>query len=231
VAITGKNCSDLALISATSHPEVVFAATGGTRVAENALQQLRGRMLEAAGRLGAPTSTRQDKVVAFDPEAGQILHDHLSITPGEASRDEWWSFLSIILLPDLATWRFPDQNERRFLGGVRNVFQRMWWRAYLLRDADNPDPWWLLKLPEDALVGLMERPGISSNREVSREIARGIAEVANLGPAVREDAWRDAYKQIRQRFPLVNFDALKADEVHAQIGGLCRNAIATFSRK
>lgn len=231
IAITGKKAPELAESAMSAHPEAVYAATGGTRVNDAVLRQLREKLLDAAHRLGAPGSTRQEKLLAFDPEAGRIMFELLPIAPGEASRDEFWSFLSLVLAPDLATWRFPDQNERRLLGGIRNVFQRLWWRAYLLFDADHEDPWWLLRLPEDALVGLMERPGISSNPLVARAIGRGIAEVASLPTDVREDAWRDAYKQIRQRFPLVNFDALSGTELAAQIGGICGNAIAAFSGK
>jgi hypothetical protein len=226
--ITGKAASELAGSASPSHPEAIYMATGGNRVSESALKALRENLLNAAHRLGAPTSARQDKLLAFDPEAGRILHDCLPIMPGEASRDEVWSFISLALLPDLATWRFPDQNERRLLGGVRNVFQRLWWRAHLLRDAESDDRWWLLRLLEDALVGLMERPGISSNPNVCRAIARGIAELTNLPSDVREDTWREAYKQIRQRFPLVNFDALPDREVAAQITAICRNATAVI---
>ena len=127
----------------------------------------------------------------------------------------------MVLLPDLATWRFPNQNDRRLMGGDRNTFQRLWWRAYLLSDASTDDPWHLLKLPEDAMVGLMERPGISSNPEVTRAIARTISRIAEALPnAKKEDGWRLAYKLIRQRIPLVNLDSLGPADLNEQLGSI-----------
>jgi Family of unknown function (DUF6339) len=228
--VVGKNASELLSFAESTHPEMIFAATGGNRVDVSVLKLLREKILAAARELGFPRPSRQEKQLAFDPQAGRVLFDSLPILPGEASRDDFWSFLSLVLLPDVATWRFPDQNERRFLGGVRNVFQRLWWRAHLLRDTENADPWWLLRLPEDALVGLMERPGISSNPLVTRTIARGIAEVAAMPADVREDAWREAFKRIRQRFPIVNVDALPPAELERQIREICTLTMAARAR-
>jgi hypothetical protein len=204
----------------------VFPATGGTCLTEAPLQKVRAALLEAARSLGFPKAVKQDALVAFDAAAGSVLLKELPIVPGEGARDDVWSFLTLVLAPDLATWRFPDQNERRMLGGVRNTFQRLWWRAYLLHDPGKRDPWHLLRLPEDALVGLMERPGISSNPAVTKSIALGIEEIASRLPsASREDGWREAYKRIRQRFPLVNLDALSDQEVASQIGEICAAVI------
>lgn len=189
------------------------------------LLDVRRRLLESAKGFGFP-DPRGGEPMKFDPEAAAILFQHLPICPGEASRDEVWSFMSSCLLPDLTTWRFPDQNDRRFLGGVRNAFQRLWWRAAMLREDDAPDPWALVRLPEDALVGLMERPGISSNRTVARAIATAIAKLAeSLPSALREDGWRAAYKRIRQRIPLVNLDALPQTELADQLESLCRQSV------
>ena len=149
----------------------------------------------------------------------------LRMSCGEACRNEVWNFIATILLPDLVTWRFPSQNERRFLGGDRNTFQRLWWRAYLLRESGAHDPWRLIRLPEDALVGLMERPGISSNPNVTRTIARAIVEiVVTLPSEQREAGWRLAYKLVRQRIPLVNLDALDEPQLISQINEVCRSA-------
>jgi uncharacterized protein DUF6339 len=224
--IKGRSVADLSGIETPDSADVVYPATGGARVRAEVLQDIRGRLLESARGFGFPDS-RGGEPLKFDPEAAAILFQHVPICPGEASRDDVWSFMSICLLPDLTSWRFPDQNDRRFLGGVRNAFQRLWWRAAMLREDDAPDPWGLVRLPEDALVGLMERPGISSNRLVARAIASAVAKLAeSLPSALREDAWRAAYKGIRQRIPLVNFDALSRGELATQLESLCQTAIA-----
>jgi hypothetical protein len=220
--IKGRSAADLSGLATPDSADALYPATGGTRIRTQALEEIRERLVACARAFGFPDS-RGGQSVKFDPEAASILFQHLPICPGEASRDDVWSFLSICLLPDLTTWRFPDQNDRRFLGGIRNTFQRLWWRAAMLRADDTPDPWALVRLPEDALVGLMERPGISSNRAVTRAIASAIERLAgSLPTALREDGWRDAYKRIRQRIPLVNLDALTPAELAAQLDALCR---------
>lgn len=206
----------------TNPADAIFPATGGTRVDPQAFVEVRARLVLSASQLGFPQTASPDIGTKFDHDAAAILFQDLPICPGEASRDEVWSFMSICVLPDLTTWRFPDQNERRFLGGVRNAFQRLWWRASMLRDESSNDPWWLIRLPEDALVGLMERPGISSNSTVARVIAQSIAKLsASLPARLREDAWRAAYKRIRQRVPLANLDSVTADVLVRQLGDLC----------
>lgn len=221
--LRGRTASELGVLATASTDLAEYAATGGTRVKADVLTEVRAKLVRSATGFGFPERNAGES--KFDAEAAAILLKHLPILPGEACRDDVWSFLCIRLLPDVTTWRFPDQNEMRFLGGTRNAFQRLWWRAFLLGDDEASDPWWLVRLPEDALVGLMERPGISSNRVVARSIARAIAALArSLPTALREDGWRIAYKLIRQRVPLVNLDAIPEDELAEQLSRLCEIA-------
>jgi Family of unknown function (DUF6339) len=224
--IQGKSPLQLTSLAGTDSADAVYPATGGGRVGQQVLADLRRRLLDCAKTLGFP-DPEDAEAVKFDHEAAGILLQHLPIAPAEASRDEVWSFISLCLLPDLATWRFPDQNSRRFLGGVRNTFQRLWWRAAMLKDDTVSDSLWLIRLPEDALVGLMERPGISSNNVVARSIARSIAKLAESLPTpLREDGWRAAYKRIRQRIPLVNLESLPEPALAEQLDTLCQAAMS-----
>jgi hypothetical protein len=231
IEIADKSSQSLGDMVSYGHPEATYAATGGSRVSGEVLTELRVAMLELAKRYGFPAAARREALLSFEPEAGALLHATMPIQPGEACRDEVWSFLTLIMLPDMAAWRFAERNEARFIGGARNVFQRLWWRAHVLEDPEHADRWWLLRLPEDALVGLMERPGISSNRTVSRLIAREISRIAALPTNIREDAWRDAYKRIRQRFPLVNLEALPEVDCAAQIAEICRGTVIEFQHR
>ncbi len=222
-SVSGKAVADLTRIAATQDATAVFGATGGARVQERILANLRSELVRAATELGFPNPSRKDITMSFDPIAAGILSDGLPISPGEASRDDVWAFLTLVLLPDIATWRFPDQQRNRLLGGTRNAFQRLWWRAQVLRDSSNTnDPIWLLRLPEDALVGLMERPALSSNPRVAVTIGRTIHALAAQTTATeREDAWRSAYKRIRQRLVLVSFDFLPDEDLRAVIRSTC----------
>lgn len=218
-------------IAGVAHVDVVFPATGGRRTSNAELQSLRDRVLEIARNEGFPQPVRQEAAARFDVKAAIEL-SALPMAPGEAARDDVWAFMSLVLLPDVACWRFSDRNERRLLGGVRNVFQRMWWRAFVLRDPDSRDEWHLLRLPEDALVGLMERPGISSNPVVAVEIARTIESLAgSVAPGDREDAWRDAYKRVRQRIPIVNLDWLPSGELRSLLQGIAKDTADAFAEE
>lgn len=207
--ILGKSPAQLSALVAASHQYATYAATGGARVPERTLHELRSSLVDAAQQLGFPGDVRKGVVVSFDARAARILAEQLPIAPGEASRDDVWAFLTLVLLPDIATWRFSDQQSSRVLGGVRNAFQRLWWRARVLHDAASREPYALVELPEDALVGLMERPALSSNPKVALAVAKAVSNLAkSLPPGAREDAWRDLYKRVRQRLVFVSFDML-----------------------
>ena len=222
--IAGRPATELRQIASALCAEAIYPGTGGTRVTEQALSQVREELMEQAVALGFPSHDGAE-AVRFDWSAGPLLLQRLRMQPGEASRTDVWSFLTLQLLPDIATWRFPNQNDRRFFGGVRNTFQRLWWRARLLHEPTAADPWHLMKLPEDALVGLLERPGISSNSRVTRSIASAISEsIKAVAPARRESSWRIAYKRIRQRIPLVNLDALEHSALKSQVSSIVAEA-------
>jgi len=221
--IRGKTPAELQASASETCAEAIYAATGGSWVKPQLLAGVRGELVSRARSLGFPDKNAGE--VRFDWIAAPILLTNLGMHPGEASRNEVWSFMAIQLLPDLATWRFPKQNTERFLGGTRNAFQRLWWRAYLLEDRDNEDPWHLVKLPEDALVGLMERPGISSNPFVTCMIAKAISELMGTLPSsLREEGWRLAYRRIRQRAFLTNLDAVEEAELQNQVRVICQRA-------
>jgi hypothetical protein len=93
----------------------------------------------------------------------------------------------------------------------------------MLQDTDHEaDPYWLLKLQEDALVGLMERPSLSSHPKVALVIAKGIHGLATKAVgSEREAAWRAAYKRIRQRIVLVNLEFLAEKDLRDLVTKAC----------
>jgi hypothetical protein len=136
---------------------------------------------------------------AFDVKAAALLHDQMDIVGGEASRPDVWTYLTTCIFPDVARWRFPHSaTMERFVGGAnfRNVFQRLWWRAEILKDPDNPDdPFWLLHaLKEDAMVGITERTRFVRNRPLARRTAREIIETG-----ASEEEWRRIIQRARER--------------------------------
>ena len=90
-------------------PDAVrFAATGGARVRAAELQALRQGLLELAtsSGLGAPP-TRQ-ATSRFDAEAAAWLSQQPLMSSGEALRDDVWTFISVVVSPDIVHWRFGE---------------------------------------------------------------------------------------------------------------------------
>lgn len=222
--VATMSVAEMAKASDTMHENAIFAATGGRRVEEPELGRLRAAIVEAASRYGYPESLGTEAKGTFDVECARTLHDRLDINSGEAARDEMWSFIGLVLLPDVARWRFPAAGKERFQGGVRNTFQRLWWRARVLHNAGHVDPYHLLaELTEDALVGIMERPGISSNRKVALRIGLELVAASSECPAgSREEFWRCALKRIRHRIPVLSFDALDEENLAATVTSIVR---------
>ena len=146
-------------------PEAVrFAATGGSRASRNDLLSLRTTVEEAARANGFRTPDSRSSHARFDTELGVLFAEMPLLSSGEALRDDFWTFVGTSLAPDVVHWRFGGARAR-YLGGVRNTFQRLWLRARALdRGEQHPRRWQLLEaLTEDALVQITERPSIGAD--------------------------------------------------------------------
>ena len=153
--------------------EVRFSATGGSRASPDTLNKLREALLTIAQKNGFGGASSRRGFATFDANASALLGQTPLLSSGEALRDDVWSFISVSLAPDIVFWRFGKARER-YLGGVRNTFQRLWMRARALDcGGDVPKERWhlLLKLTEDALVQITERPSIGGNPMLARELA------------------------------------------------------------
>src|SRR5690606_31532772 len=120
------------------------------------------RLRQIAAECGFPDNSSQVARTRFDHVATQFLATADDLESGEALRDDVWAYLTVVVAPDVVTWRFSEEADGRFAGGVRNAFQRLWMRGTTLdRSANHPDRWGLVKaLSEDALVQIFERPSI-----------------------------------------------------------------------
>ncbi len=154
-------------------PQAVrFAATGGSRAGRRDLVRLREAVLGTARANGFGTDNNGDSHAGFDAELGALLGEMPLLSSGEALRDDLWTFVGVSLAPDVVHWRFGTSRER-YLGGVRNTFQRMWLRARALdRGEQHPKRWQLLEeLTEDALVQITERPSIGADPVLAGAVA------------------------------------------------------------
>ena len=180
-----------------------FAAVGGGRVQLAVLSELRSLLTDIAVECGFPQKGSTEDRARFDKRATAALADFGPLSGGEADRDDVWAFISTVLVPDIASWRFSGKSPGRYHGGVRNTFQRLWMRAWALdggMQAGN-DRWLLLEaLSEDALVALTERPSLGADKRLSRAIAKSWDLTAKeIGRGKMEEVMRRAVIDIRVR--------------------------------
>lgn len=156
-------------------------------------------MEEAARAHGFGVPGNRASHARFDTELGASLAEMPLLSSGEALRDDFWTFVGTSLAPDVVYWRFGAARAR-YLGGVRNTFQRLWLRARVLdRGKQHPRRWQLLAaLTEDALVQITERPSIGADPV----LARGVAEAwlrarRHHGKSAMEPIMRRAALRVR----------------------------------
>lgn len=192
-------------------PVVTYSPTGGNRITEQELRDLRTAVVGLASKYGMPCSSSNFQ--EFEGRAARLIHEMLPMTPHEFASEEVWSYITCCWLLDVAVWRFGhDADTRRFIGDVnRNTFRRMWWRADVLGDEID-----LTQLGEDELVNITERPTIAADRRLARTVAREFLARVDRGEAdSRMLLMREAMKRLLRLTPFVSFAAL--DEVNVQV--------------
>lgn len=189
-----------------------YGAVGGTRVDLGILADLRKLMFDAALACGFPERGTTEDRARFDNLASAALGSFQPMSLGEADRDDVWAFIATVLLPDVSSWRFQGRSAKRFHGGVRNAFQRLWMRAWSLDGGIDSGElrWHLLEaLNEDALVAITERPSIGADRRLSRAVASAwVATAKVIGRSRMEDVMRRAVIDLRIRNEIQMLTAL-----------------------
>lgn len=199
-------------------PGVHFAASGGSPATTEQLLQLRTEVVALARSEGFPDQGTVQARSRFDAAVGAALGSSALFDSAEALRDDAWAFITTVLLPDVCSWRFPEQPAERFHGGVRNTLQRLWMRAVALdRGSDHPERWGLLTaLSEDALVQITERPSIGADFRVAGAFAEAWVRASERhGRGQMEDLTRAAVIRVRLRNQIQLLSALDDVPLHA----------------
>ena len=218
--------------SALEHPSAAYYPTG-QRVAGAVLSGLRDRLRELARDAGYPFPGGKGSKgnTAFDRQATALLVAGMDIVPADAADEGVWSFLSLVLCPDVAMWRYPPTErsaDERMIGRDRHVFGRLWWRGHILGPgADEPAQ----LLSEDQLVALMERPSIGRNPRLARGVAVRYLTACEDRPALRgQDGMRDVAKRLRRLMAVVDLASLGDDALSDTLNGVLAASEAALSR-
>jgi hypothetical protein len=212
--VANGGVSGVQALARAEHPRAAPVATGGRVANSEHIANVRAAVLETVEpwwRLGA---VPRPQAAAFDLALGSTLHEHLRIIPADAAHDETWSFLTLVVFPDVTVLRFPDMHVDRLIGTPRNILRRTWFRQEVLGDllhsTDRP-------LGEDELVGLFERSAVARNHALIRRLA--VAVMAYDGPTARSKWARDLYKRVTFSTGPRLLDVLSDAELDAVIHG------------
>ncbi|WP_322734599.1 DNA cytosine methyltransferase [Streptomyces chromofuscus] len=196
---------------ALAHESSVYVATGGDRVSADHLEELRDGVLGLAKRSGFPDDSDRARNAEFDLQLAALLHAEMGMVPAEAASRDVWAFLALILLPDVAYWRYPQPPRDRILGTdlTRHVFGRLWWRAQLVRSPGEPEPYHALKnLGEAAFDQIYaRRAALGGSPHLVRAILRVWKDLDLRGLNERETL-RDFLKRLLRLAPFVLFDGI-----------------------
>lgn len=216
--MTGLTHDDLIERSAVEHRASSFYPTRTAEVGPERLRDLQSSVRELASECGYPASGGKGSPALreFDQRCCKLLFEQMDIVAADAANDGVWSFISLVLLPDVAFWRFPNRRERedyeRLLGRPRNVFRRLWWRAHNVGVDLGP------QLLEDEAVGILERSAIGGNPTVARAIAtEHIRRTSHDLPVQRTELLRDAMKRVRRVAAIVSLGALEPHDLEVVI--------------
>ncbi len=213
------NASRRPPVVADQQKAVRYGAVGGQQVDRQVIAELHSGLTRIAKDCGFPGRGDQSSRARFDAVAARTLAMHPALESGEALRNDFWAFMAIVLLPDVALWRFPPKNKQvprdRLAGGVRNVFQRLWLRGRALdRGPDSGNSRWELlnALSEDALVQITERPAVGGHARLARLVAEAWVRTGKrLGREKMENVMRLAVKRIRLRNEILVLAVLPDD--------------------
>lgn len=223
-----KSPAELSAFAATSNEMAFYDASATERVTDSELKQLREELYALAVKNGFPEALKPAAVRNFDQPASEVLDRRMELLPAEAANQEIWSFLTLILLPDIAAWRYPNTQNKfdfeRWLGTERNVFRKLWWRQATLGKSLNE------LVGEDEAVGIMERPGLSGNADVARAIVRAFDAVyKDFSELGRSGVMRAVMVSVRRLVPLLNFEFYTEDELYELLKEVAHNACVNYA--
>lgn len=222
----------------------VFAPTGGQRVTPTELQVLRIEIVSHAHGCGYPAPATLAARSRFDTCIARHLHTHLGLSPGEASQRQVWSYLALVLLPDICAWRFPSRAdgtyvEDRFKGTdlTRHTLGRLWTRAHLLHVPGADDPYDLLDvLGENDLDQILaRRRDIASTPSLVRAIVRAHRDDPSNGDGTFDrEVLRDTLKRLMRLSAFIDLDVREDEQLEELVHSLrdcSRSAISPPSTK
>lgn len=211
-----------------SHPDAAPRASGGPHVPREVLGRLQGNIRAVAAEEGYPVPLRRGYEQGFEQECGGRLLRDMGIVVADAASDGVWSFLSLVVVPEIGPWRFPDRNSDRLVGRPRNVLRRLWWRAWVLEGIAVPPG--RSPLGEDELVQVMERPTIAGSPRVAQALVRGLWRAEGQAGAARSEVMRQMARRLLGRMAYLSLEVLSDVELDALVDDVAAESMVALRR-
>lgn len=228
----GMRIEDLRIKAAVHHPSAIFTATGGSRVGTEQLTELREAVVAAAEEAQFPGPGTRDGRASFDLNVSRLLHERAGLVPAEASVRSAWAFLALVLMPDVAYWRYPRAPGDRVLATdiTRHVFGRLWWRAHLLEEMDSHGDRYALigAFSESAFDQVFaRRRSLGGSRPLIRALARAWPRLV-LEPKDERVVLREVLKRFRRLGTVVDFEAVSDEELQRQVAEVAEGVVTAL---
>lgn len=220
--------SELTQRAATTHDSAVYVATGGDRIPPRRLEELRERVIALTREAGFPNESTRERRADLDLWLAAALHAEMGIVPAEAASGDVWAFLALILLPDIAYWRYPQPPGDRIRGTdlTRHVFGRLWWRAHLVHSPEDPDPYAALKILGEAAFDQIyaRRKALGGSPYLVKAILR-VWNGLDLRGLEERAILRDFLKRLLRLAPFTLFEALDEHNLDAELRTAARESV------
>ncbi|MGZ3147958.1 DUF6339 family protein [Lentzea chajnantorensis] len=231
----GLTPAELTTRSDTMHTSAVFVATGGDRVTAADLARLRTKVVALATDAGFPSETSRSASADFDLALAALLHTEMGMVPAEAASGDVWAFLALVLLPDVAYWRYgPSPTGDRVLASdiTRHVFGRLWWRAQLVHDPSDSNPYSALAVLGEAAFDQVyaRRKALGGSPYLVKAILRVWGGLDRGGLNERE-LLRDFLKRLLRLASFVSFEAMENDDLDAELVRAAHDSVLALREK
>ncbi|MEU5663079.1 DNA cytosine methyltransferase [Streptomyces longwoodensis] len=213
---------------ALAHESSVYVATGGDRIPSSRLRELRESVLDLAKHAGFPDESDRGRNAEFDLRLAALLHSEMGMVPAEAAARDIWAFLALILLPDVAFWRYPQPPKDRILGTdlTRHVFGRLWWRAQLVREPGGDSPYHALEILGEAAFDQIyaRRAALGGSPHLVRAILR-VWNSLDLKGLNERRTLQDFLKRLLRLAPFVLFDGIEEGALDDELRAVAQESV------
>lgn len=220
---------ELRRLSRLEHPDAAPAPTGGRPVSRPEIEAVRAAIRDTAGWAGYPSPLRGSER-EFDEKCGAVLFETMGIVTADAADVGVWSFLSLVVLPEIGPWRYPGRHPERLTGGPRNVLRMLWWRAWALGPETSP-PAGCEPLGEDEYVAIMER-SLGGNPRIARGLRDALWRCERMKPGfARSEIMRRMALRLRAARSHTCLDALSDLQLESLLDRIIVDSINDLRRR